>query len=132
MKIAIASDDERTIARHTGRCRGFVVFEIADGQAARCEYRANRFTAHARGQCSGAAEEPHAHSDGHHCHSSLRSALGDCCALITGGMGPRLVADLARQGIDACVCDVADVDAAALEFAAGRLARLDHWDCSRR
>ena len=131
MRIAIASDDEKTIARRTGRCRGFVVFEVADGQATRSEYRQNRFTEHARGQCPGELGEARSHPGGHHSHSPLISAIGDCCTLITRGIGPGLAADLGRQGIDACVCAVSEVEDAAHEFAAGRLARLADWKCLR-
>ena len=126
MKIAIASDDQKTIAAHTGRCRGFVVFEVEGEQATRREYRENKFTGHAHGQCGGETHETHA---GHHSHGSLIDALGDCCAVVTRGMGPRLVTDLAAQGIDAYVCDGDDVEQAAAEFSAGRLPRVDGRGC---
>lgn len=126
MRIAVASDDQMTIAAHAGRCRGFTVFEVAHGTATRQEYRENRYTGHARGECD--PEGGHAHA-GHHSHSPLLGALGDCCALITRGIAPRLVADLTTQGIDAYVCQVASVEEAAQRFAAGRLPRLEGRTC---
>ena len=127
MRIAIASDDEKTIASHTGRCRGFAVFEVADGQATRREYRENEFTRHAHGECPGE------HGDSQHgSHGPLLSALGDCCAVIARGMGPRLVSDLATQGIDAYICNSTGVDDAVREFAAGRLQRLEGGGCCHR
>ena len=126
MMIAVASDDQQTIASHTGRCRGFVVFDIRDGQATRREYRENRFTGHAHGQCDG---HEHGEHEGHHSHGPLIDALGDCCAVVTRGLGPRLVTDLTAHGIDAYVCDTPDVDHAAAEFAAGRLPRVDGRGC---
>ena len=128
MMIAVASDDQRTIASHTGRCQGFVVFEIREGQAVRKEYRENSFTGHAHGECA-AGGHAHGAEHAHHSHGPLIDALGDCCAVVTRGLGPRLVTDLAAHGIDAYVCAVEDVDQAAAEFAAGRLPRVEGRGC---
>jgi predicted Fe-Mo cluster-binding NifX family protein len=126
-RIAIASDDEHQLARHTGRCRGFVIFDIVDGVAARVGYRPNDFTGHARGEC----HEHHAHAagQGHHSHDGLINALQDCCALLTRGMGPRLVNDLAAVGIEAFVCDATEVEGAAEAFARGDLAHGESAPC---
>ncbi|HUU96665.1 MAG TPA: NifB/NifX family molybdenum-iron cluster-binding protein [Phycisphaerae bacterium] len=123
MRIAVASDDGTSIAAHTGRCNGFVVFEIDEGKATRQEYRPNSFTPHARGQCQEG--HPHGGHAGHHSHAPLLSAIGDCCALVTRGLGPRLVADLASVGIDTYVCTVPSVDRAAQQYAEGRLPRIE-------
>jgi len=131
MRIALASDDGKTIAGHTGRCRGFVIYEVIGGQPTRREYRENRFTAHARGECDGTHEDGSARGVGHHAHGALLDALGDCCAVVSRGMGPRLVADLTRAGIDAYVCDESDVGAAVEAFAAGRLRRIEGRTCQR-
>jgi predicted Fe-Mo cluster-binding NifX family protein len=130
MRIAIASDDGTTIAGHTGRCRGFAIYEVLEGRATRREFRENEFTAHARGQCD--REHADATAGAHHSHVQLLSALGDCCALITRGMGARLVGDLAAQGIEAYVCNEVSVDNAAREFASGGLPRLDDRGCCNR
>ena len=129
MKIAVASDDGVNIAGHTGRCRGFVIYEIADKQAARLEYRENTFTPHARGQCDH--ESAPSHAENHHSHAPLLDALGDCCVLVSRGMGPRLLTDLAARGIDAFLCGSGDVNQAAEDFAAGRLQRLSGNGCCR-
>jgi predicted Fe-Mo cluster-binding NifX family protein len=123
MRIAVASDDGTSIAAHTGRCDGFVIFEIDRGQASQQEYRPNSFTAHARGQCHEG--HPHSEQADHHSHVPLLSAIGDCCALVTRGLGPRLVADLASIGIDAYVCTVPSVDQAVQQYAEGRLPRIE-------
>lgn len=39
MKIAVASDDERTISNHFGRARGFKIFEIKDKKIVKEGYR---------------------------------------------------------------------------------------------
>ena len=127
MRIAVASDDGAHVAGHTGRCGGFVIYDVNDGQAARMEYRENTFTSHTRGECKH--EASHTHSESHHSHTPLLDALGDCCVLVSRGMGPRLIADLAARGIDAFICAGEDADQAAADFSAGRLQRLGGGGC---
>ena len=80
MKIALASDDGTTIAAHTGRCQGFVIYEVFDDQAVRLGYRENKFTGHARGECGsehghdqsecgGEHGRDRSHEDAHHSHA---------------------------------------------------------------
>jgi predicted Fe-Mo cluster-binding NifX family protein len=128
MKIAVASDDDATVAAHTGRCRGFTIFELSGQSATRVDHRANTFTAYAQGQCQGE------HAPGHeqHSHTPLLDALGDCRILITRGLGPRLVADLAARGIDAYVCTAERVDEAAQQYAQGCLPRAAGVGCCGR
>ena len=121
MRIAVASDDGVTLAAHTGRCGGFVVFDIADGVATRREYRPNTFTGHARGECEGGHQSGADHA--HQSHGPLLEAIGDCGALLSRGMGPRLRVDLAAHNIEACVTAVAQLEQAAEQFAAGQLQR---------
>ncbi len=127
MRIAVASDDGARVAQHTGRCAGFVVYEVLDRAAQRLEYRRNRFTAHARGECAGEGGAAPGHA--HHSHAALVEALSDCCVLVTRGLGPRLVADLAARGVDAYVCPVESVDEAATLFARGALPRAGGCGC---
>jgi predicted Fe-Mo cluster-binding NifX family protein len=124
MRVAVASDDGQRIAAHTGRCRGFVIFEVSAEGARRVEERANGFTAHARGECTG-------ESAVHHSHAGLVDALSDCGVLITRGLGPRLVVDLQARGIEAVVCEIPDVDEAAARWAEGTLTRLPGTGCGR-
>jgi predicted Fe-Mo cluster-binding NifX family protein len=121
MKIAVASDDGVNVALHTGRCRGFVIYEVAEKSAIRLEHRDNGFTAHALGQCGG--EHSHEPGSSHHSHAPLVDALSDCRALVTRGLGPRLVVDLAARGIEAYVCLAEGADEAAEQYAQGILAR---------
>lgn len=122
MKIAVASDDGVSIAQHTGRCRGFVIYETADSAATRLEQRANGFTAHARGECSG--EHTHAPGESHHSHGPLVDALADCAVLVTRGLGQRLVADLEARGIQVYLAPGVPADDAAQLFAQGRLLKI--------
>jgi predicted Fe-Mo cluster-binding NifX family protein len=130
VRIAIATDDGSTIAAHTGRCAAFAIFEIAEGLARRLEDRPNTFTGHARGEChhdvpTGHDDSAHrAENHTHHAHDDLLEAIADCRALVTRGLGPRLVTDLAARGIDAHVCPIRDLDQAAQYYAQGILPKV--------
>lgn len=63
MRIAVASDDGVNVALHTGHCKGFVVYEVADESATPLEYHLHDFTAHALGHCQG--EHAHDPTSGH-------------------------------------------------------------------
>jgi predicted Fe-Mo cluster-binding NifX family protein len=100
MKIGIASDDEKTIASHFGRARGFLVVEVDDKKIKSREYRLNTFTGHARGPegADHAADR----------HGPILSALRDCAAVISRGMGQRIYQDLHQAGIEAVITDETD------------------------
>lgn len=95
MKIAIASDDEKTISAHFGRTRGFVIYEIENGQVKNKEYRINDFTGHVRG-LSGAPHEMDR-------HGPILAALKDCHVVIAHGMGRRIYDDLKSANIEAFI-----------------------------
>lgn len=105
MKVAVASDDGKTISSHFGRSKGFVVFEIEDGKILDKKYVPNTFTGHARGS----------HHEGlhhHDSHVSIIENLRDCEAVISHGMGRRLYDDLTSVGIKVYVTEKTDVDEA--------------------
>ncbi len=117
MKVAVASDDGKMIAAHTGRCACFVIYDINNGQASRIETKQNEFTPHMRGE------------HGSHSHSPLLEALAGVEVLIAKGMGPRLVDALASANIKHIFTDQDDTDAAADKFAQGTLKELDTSQC---
>ena len=123
MKIAVASDDGNDVALHTGRCRRFVIYETTGSAVRRAEARTNGFTAHALGQCQSQEHEP---GTGTHSHAALIDALEDCSALVTRGLGPRLVAELVSRGIEVYLCTEQVADKAALLCATGQLPKAGH------
>lgn len=128
MRIAIASDDREHVASHTGRCQGFAIYETDEAIATPVEYRENGFTAHAQGLCTG----EHA-KDGqeHHSHGPLLDAIADCGALISRGMGPRLLADLTARGILPCICSADNVTEASRQFVEGQIQHSSRSGCCR-
>ncbi|MEO0114767.1 MAG: NifB/NifX family molybdenum-iron cluster-binding protein [candidate division WOR-3 bacterium] len=113
MKIAIASDDEKVIAPHFGKTKGFVIFEVEDNAIKNREYRLNTFTGHARG-LEGAG-----HSFDR--HTPILNALKDCKVVIAHGMGRRIYDDLKTIGIEVFVTDKTDVQKALDAYLCGEL-----------
>ncbi|PWB74631.1 iron-molybdenum cofactor biosynthesis protein [candidate division GN15 bacterium] len=126
MRVAVASDDGVFIARHFGRCVGFIVFDIAGGVAARVEHRMNAGGHHQNQEdCREGGHEHSAHS-----HESFVIALKDCEAVICRGMGRRAVADLSANGISpAIVTEEITAQVAADLYARGRLSSSTDSTC---
>ncbi len=102
MKIAIASDDKKTISHHFGRALGFVVFELNDGKVISQEYRENR--GKNRGEC-GTCD-----------HATMINNIKDCQAVISYGMGQRIYQDLINSNISAVVTEEKSVKDALNKF----------------
>jgi predicted Fe-Mo cluster-binding NifX family protein len=119
-RIAVPTDNETHVAPHTGRCRGFAVYDLAEGKATKVEYRPNTFTAHHHSPDSS-GQHRHEH---HHSHDGILSGLRDCQALIAFGMGRRLVDDLHANGFRVFLADTDDVESAALHLASGQLREI--------
>jgi predicted Fe-Mo cluster-binding NifX family protein len=131
MKVAIASDDGKNIAAHTGRCACFVIYDVQNAQIAAREVRPNAFTPHAQGECDGEPKGAHRPGGGSGRHESLLSALSDCEVFICRGMGPRLVADLQQGGVRVIFCGETNADEVASKFTNGTLQALDSGECEK-
>jgi predicted Fe-Mo cluster-binding NifX family protein len=104
MKIAIPSNDQKTISRHFGRSAGFMIFDIEKNKVVNKEYKTNTFTGHAKGQH---------HEQGHnHSHHGIFNALGGCQTVIAGGMGRRLYIDFEQKGMEVFVTSENDIEKA--------------------
>lgn len=98
MKIAIASSDGKTLAQHFGRCKGFVVFEVENGEVVTREYRDNVFSEH-----QGA-------HDGGEGNCAPTDLLRDCDVVVASGMGPRAYRRLKEQGKKVIIAAEDDVE----------------------
>jgi predicted Fe-Mo cluster-binding NifX family protein len=101
-RIAIASDDEKTVASHLGRTKGFVICDVEDGKIRNREYRLNTFTGHVRGS-------EHA-GCGTNKHEPVLAALADCKTVVSHGMGRRIYDDLRQVGIDVIITGESDIE----------------------
>jgi predicted Fe-Mo cluster-binding NifX family protein len=107
MKIAVTSQDFRTVTAHAGKTRRFLVYEIGRGEAPREIERIElppELTIHEFG--GGTSAHP----------------LRGMKALITGGAGGGFVRRMESWGVQVAVTDQADPVAAVLAFSRGELA----------
>ncbi|MBU4246049.1 MAG: NifB/NifX family molybdenum-iron cluster-binding protein [Nanoarchaeota archaeon] len=112
MKIAIASDDKKTISHHFGRALGFVVFDIKNDKTVSRDYRNN--IGKNSGEC-GSCD-----------HSAMIKNVKDCKIVISYGMGQRIYNDLTSSGIIPLVTEEETVDEALNQFLKNELKnRLD-------
>lgn len=121
MKIAVATEDGKTISAHFGRSPFFAIYEIADGKVINQEMRRNTFTGHFRG---GVAHEDGHHDHGkgdEHAHQTVAEGLQDCQTVISHGMGRRAWEDLCSRGIEMIVTDETEVERALNLYLAGEL-----------
>jgi len=127
VKIAVISDDGVTVSQHFGRAEMYVVLTIEDGQILAEETRPK--VGH-----GAFVSQPHADLDaqGRHGfgagaqsrHQQMAEAIGDCQALIAGGMGWGAQESFAQLGIQVVVTDVEVARDAALRHARGDLPNL--------
>ena len=126
MKIAIITDNEKTISQHFGRAIYYAILTIENGQIVQREIREKLSHKHV-------ANESHEHTsefDQRHgfdpasqsLHGKMSQAITDCEALICGGMGAGAYESMRERGIRPIITDIEDIDTAALDYARGILA----------
>ncbi|MFZ5483712.1 MAG: NifB/NifX family molybdenum-iron cluster-binding protein [Pseudomonadota bacterium] len=112
MKIAIASQNRKTVTGHAGKCRRFWIYEVVDGQPA------------GRSMLELSIEQTF-----HESHGAGAHPLAGVDTLICGGMGSGLQRRLAGMGIRGLVTSETDPDTAVralLDGALPLLAPEDH------
>ncbi len=129
MKIAVITDNGETISQHFGRAPYYLVLTIENGQVVQRELREkmghNQFSA-----------EPH-HEEHHHGehgqdeashskHARMAETIGDCQAVLCGGMGYGAYESLRSLNIQPIVTDLGDIDAAVQAYMDGTL--VDHTE----
>lgn len=114
MRIALATDDQKTLAFHLGRCKGFVMVEVEDGKEVKRWYVENTFAhSHHFGGRHLHHEHHghHDHEDGHgHNHQGLLSLLEGAKYVVSRGMGRRIYDDLLRHGFEPFLTKEASLD----------------------
>jgi predicted Fe-Mo cluster-binding NifX family protein len=140
MKIAIASDDFKTISGHVGQCKGFIIYEIENGNIVGSEKRKNNFTLHSRGKQNSGRGNRHTGGTGggrgsgngegnRQGHQRLAEGLSDCKYLVSLGMGWRLIDDLKSKGVTPIVTAVTDAEEAAIKASKGELVNNEQGVC---
>lgn len=123
MKVAVITDDERTVSQHFGRAAYYLVVTLEAGNIVSRERRAK--LGHGQfGQAHHADEPGHPHGFGpqaHDRHLQMAEAITDCEAVLCGGMGRGAYESLKRQNIKPVVTDIPLIDEAALAYAQGKI-----------
>lgn len=124
-KIAIPSNDGKTISGHFGRALGFVIVELYGTNIVANNYKQNDFTGHARGN-----HHNHQHGEGHnhgehgnqaHSHHGIFQALNGVDAVIAGGMGQRLWDEFMQQNIEVYMTRESDIENAVKLYIEGKI-----------
>ncbi len=130
MKIAVVTNDGKTISQHFGRSRYFKIITIENDKIVFDELR-ERGTGHfAKGNnesSSGHLNPQGRHgygSDADRKHSLMAQEIGDCDVLIAGGMGQGAYESFKRFGLDVYLTDIEIIEDAVDNFMNGTLENL--------
>jgi predicted Fe-Mo cluster-binding NifX family protein len=117
MKIALPTDDSKTISAHFGRAPYFIVADISDDGKISYEQRQKAF--------HGSQEE---HDQHHHdeqgqggMHQSMFGVISDCKILIAGGMGQPAYEHARSAGLDVIFTGEKDIETAVKAYLQGAL-----------
>ena len=126
MKIAVATVDGATVARHFGRAPQYAVFTVEAGEVVALEVRdkpGHREFAESHGPRDDGEEHGHGR-EADAKHLAMAAPIADCAAVIARGMGGGAFAAIREAGLEAVITDEADTRTAALRYAAGGLPNL--------
>jgi len=128
MKLAIITDDGKTVSQHFGRASYFLVVTIEEGKVTNREMRSKL----GHNQFAAGEHEEHHHAEhgmddaSHDKHTQMANTIMDCQALICGGMGMGAYESMRRLNIQPIVTDLQDVEAAIQGFIGGKM--VDHTE----
>ncbi len=126
MKVALITEDGKSVSRHFGRAPYYMVLTIENGQIVNREMRDKLNHSHF-------ANEPHEHQPGQphgfgaeeqDRHSRMAQPITECEAVVCGGMGAGAYQSLQAAGIHPIVTDLRDIEEAARAYMEGKI--VDH------
>jgi predicted Fe-Mo cluster-binding NifX family protein len=128
MKIALITDDGKTISQHFGRAPYYLVVTIDGGKVIARETREkighNQLSSH--GHEEGHGEHHGLDNNSHGKHAMMADAISDCQVVICGGMGTGAYESMLRLNIQPVVTDMSDIDQAIQAYIDGVL--VDHTE----
>ena len=128
MKIAVITDDGKTISQHFGRSEYYKVITIENQKVINEEMR-NKV---GHNHFSHEHQEEHHHEnhglddEHHHKHMQMADAISDCQVIICGGMGMGAYESMRKLNITPVVTNNTDIMTAVLDFIDGKL--VDHTE----
>ena len=127
MKIAVITDDGKTISQHFGRAQHYLVATVENGQIVNREMRDKLGHNHFSSQPHEEEKpgQPHGtDAASHNKHLQMSGAITDCEALLCRGMGTGAYESIKARNIRPMITDIADVDEAVMAYASGKI--IDH------
>ena len=127
MKIAIVSDDEKTISQHFGRAEKYIVFSFEQGKltgpeilpkSSHCHSGKHQHRNDEKGRGFGQQSKTK--------HLKIFENITDCDTLVSRGMGRGAYQDLQELGIQPIITDIADVKVAVQAVVDGTI--INHSD----
>lgn len=127
MKIAVITEDGKTISQHFGRAPYYLVVSVENGQIVARELRNklghNQFSNQGHEHGSG----PHGTSSASHSkHTQMAATIADCEAVLCGGMGAGAYQSMVSLGIRPLVTNILDIDQAVFAYSEGKI--IDQTD----
>lgn len=134
MKIATVTDDGKTISQHFGRAPIYVVVTVEDGSITGHEQRDKvghrQFSqAHHAHSHEGQTKTAQGHGTGPAAqdrHSLMATAISDCDAILTRGMGRGAYQAMQASGIKPIITDIPEIDNAVMAYVQGTI--VDHTE----
>jgi predicted Fe-Mo cluster-binding NifX family protein len=124
MKIAVITEDGKTISQHFGRAPYYQVVTVENGQIVGRELRDKLGHAHFANQQHDAEDPDQPHGMGpasHNRHLMMSETIADCEALLCGGMGMGAYQSMLARGIRPVVTDIWDTDEAVMAYVEGKI-----------
>jgi predicted Fe-Mo cluster-binding NifX family protein len=124
MKIAVISDDGKTISQHFGMASLYVVYTVENGKVV------NKETRPKMGHQHFAAGEAHSHKEGEKHgydadaqskHGMMAQPLSDCQVLLAGGMGWGAFDSMKSFNVEPIITEVSDIEQAVKLYIEGKL-----------
>ncbi len=118
MKIAVGSDDQKTIRKkHFGESSHYIVFEILNGEVVAREVRRNI-----------TAEEDESH---HGKSGEVMNLLADCQIFMGQSMGRKSMRNISKKGVECILSSIENADDAVECFLAGDEEPFRYFDESQ-
>jgi predicted Fe-Mo cluster-binding NifX family protein len=130
MKIAVITDDGKTISQHFGRAPYYLVVTVEGNEIIDRELRDKLGHAQFQGEGHEHQEDPtgrHGYgSAAEDRHARMAGAIGDCQALLCRGMGMGAYESMQARGIRPVVTDIASIGEAVMAYLEGKI--VNHVD----
>ena len=127
MKIAVITDDGKTISQHFGRAQYYLVATVENGQIVNREMRDKMNHSHFHAEGHGHEEGGERHGYGpaaDNRHGRMAESIADCEALLCRGLGMGAYENMKSRNIKPVVTDIPNIDEAVMAYVNGQI--VDH------